>query len=300
MIYIVLAVLVFLFCSSPLFRCAIFHAVSMFKYLGKDSITRVKYKKDNDFKSGSLNIYCGYFGSGKTLSLVHKVTSIYHQYNGLTVWCPERKKFVTQRILILSNVDLLSVPYVPLESLAQVVAASDANKVYDQQYNTLTCTIVCMDELSVQMNSREFAKNIDAYFLNTLMCCRHYHVTFFGSAQRFAHVDKLMRDVTMNVVQCRKLWRFQLNTYYDAWQLENATNPEMIKPVFRRCWFVRDSDYEAYDTLSVVQNLQKKYSSGDIFTEAEILARQSPSDANMDVVSTPSRKYRKRVKSAKH
>lgn len=300
MIYIVLAVFVFLFCSSPLLRCALSHIVSLFRYFGQDTFSRFKYKRDNDFKAGSLNIYCGYFGSGKTLSLVHKVTSIYYQYNGLTVWDPERKKFVTQRILILSNVDLLTVPYVPLESLAQTVAVSDANKIYDGEHNTRTCTIVCMDELSVQMNSREFSKNIDAYFLNTLMCCRHYHLSFFGSAQRFGHVDKLMRDVTMNVVQCRKLWRFQLNTYYDAWQLENASNPDMIKPVFRRCWFVRDGDYNAYDTLSVVQNLQKKYDAGDILTEAEILARQSPTEANMNVASNPSRKYRKQVKGAKH
>lgn len=296
MAFIILAVVGFLFWCSPLLRCAVFHPVSLFRSLGLDSFHRVKFKTDNNFHCGDLNIYCGYFGSGKTLSLVHKVTTLYHHYNGLTVWDSERKKFVTQRILILSNVDLLSVPYVPLESLAQVVSAADVNKEYDLKYNTLTCTVVCMDELSVQMNSREFAKNIDAYFLNTLMCCRHYHISFYGSAQRFAHVDKLMRDVTLNVVQCRKLWRFQLNTYYDAWQLENAANPDMIKPILRRCWFVKDSDYAAYDTLAVVQNLRKKYDSGDILTEDEILARQSPTDANMDVVSSPSRKYRKRLK----
>lgn len=42
-----------------------------------------------------------------------------------------------------------------------------------------------MDELSVQMNSRSFKDNFNAYFLNTLLCCRHYHISFYGSAQRF-------------------------------------------------------------------------------------------------------------------
>lgn len=72
---------------------------------------------------GALDIYCGYFGSGKTLSLVHKVVGLYNHYNDKVVWCPRRKKFVVQKISILSNVDL-SVPYTKLESLAQVVKAS--------------------------------------------------------------------------------------------------------------------------------------------------------------------------------
>ena len=255
----------------------------------------VKFKRQNNYRTGDLNIYCGYFGSGKTLSLVHKVVGIYRHYDGLTVWDSARKKFVTQRVLVLSNVDLC-IPYVHLESLAQIVAVSDDNKRFDDEHDTLTCTVVCMDELSVQMNSRSFKDNIDAYFLNTLMCCRHYHISFYGSAQRFAHVDKLMRDVTMSVIQCRKVWRFQLNTYYDAWEMENATNPEMIKPLARRCWFVRNSDYAAYDTLAVVQNLQKKYNSGDILSETEILANQSPTAPNMDAVSNVSRRYLRRQK----
>ena len=63
---------------------------------------------------GALDIYCGYFGSGKTLSLVHKVVGLYNRYNDKVVWCPRRKKFVVQKINILSNVDLC-VPYTKLE-----------------------------------------------------------------------------------------------------------------------------------------------------------------------------------------
>ena len=48
---------------------------------------------------GALDIYCGYFGSGKTLSLVHKVVGLYNHYNDKVVWCPRRKKFVVQKSL---------------------------------------------------------------------------------------------------------------------------------------------------------------------------------------------------------
>lgn len=298
MFWIISIAFIALFICFPLFRCSVLHPILLSYYLPVDLRDNFVHKRSHEYKSGDLNIYCGYFGSGKTLSLVHKVSGIYNRYNGLQVWDDSQDKFVVQRILVLSNVNL-SIPYVPLESLAQVVAVADANKQYDREHGTLTSTVVCMDELSVQMNSRSFKDNIDAYFLNTLMCCRHYHISFYGSAQRFAHVDKLMRDVTMSVIQCRKIWRFQLNTYYDAWEMENATNPEMIKPLSRHCWFVRNSDYAAYDTLAVVQNLKKKYDSNDILTEQEILANQNPTATNMDVVSHPSRKYLK-SKKTKH
>ena len=154
-----------------------------------------------------------------------------------------------------------------------------------------------MDELSVQMNSRSFKDNFNAYFLNTLLCCRHYHISFFGSAQRFQHVDKLMRDVTHNVVQCKKVWRFQCWSLYDAWEMENAQNPEMIRPVKSGLWFVLDRDYNAYDTLAVVDNLQKKFEDGDILTESEILQNQAPESLpGLDAATSLSRKGKARIK----
>lgn len=164
------------------------------------------------------------FRQRQTLSLVHKVTGLYEHYDGKPVWCPRRKKFVTQRVLILSNV-ALSVPYEPLRSLAQVVAASKVNQDYDDEHDTLTITIACVDELGVQLNSRSFRDNIDPTFLSTLLCCRHYYISLYGSAQRFGHVDKLMRDVTLNVIQCRKFWRLQCNSWYDAWNWKTSPIP---------------------------------------------------------------------------
>lgn len=266
--------------------CSLYYGV-------KDGYNYISYKQGNLRKTGNLDIFCGYFGNGKTLSLVKQVVCReYKRYDGLTVWCNRRQKFVTQRILILSNVDLC-VPYERLTGLAQVCAISKANEIYDDEHDTLTITIVCMDELSVQMNSRSFKDNINAYFLNTLMCCRHYHISFYGSAQRFQHVDKMLRDVTMNVVQCKKVWRFQFNSYYDGFQLENAQDPTLVRPLRRACWFVTDADYNAYDTLQVVDNLQKSFNENDMLTEAEILANQAaPAPVGMDAV-TPSRKAKK-------
>ena len=289
MIYLGIGLAFFLLYMFPVLRCALCHPFKLVFYAVKDGYKYIKYKQGNLRKTGNLDIFCGYFGNGKTLSLVKQVVCReYRKYNDLQVWCSRRNKFVTQRILILSNVDLC-VPFERLTGLAQVCAISGANEKYDDEHDTLTITIVCMDELSVQMNSRSFKDNINAYFLNTLMCCRHYHISFYGSAQRFQHVDKMLRDVTMNVIQCKKIWRFQMNYYYDGFMLENAQDPNLVKPLKRLCWFVNDSDYSAYDTLQVVDNLQKSFDAGDMLTESEILANQAaPAPVGMDAV-TPSK-----------
>lgn len=92
----------------PAVRCAVFHPLHVLYYGTLDTFDYIRRKQYNLCHTGDLDIYCGYFGSGKTLSLVHKVTGLYEHYDGKTVWCPRRKKFVTQRVLILSNVRLPS------------------------------------------------------------------------------------------------------------------------------------------------------------------------------------------------
>ena len=73
----------------------------------------------------------------------------------------------------------------------------------------------------------------------------------YYTAQRFGHVDALLRQVTSCVVDCDKLWRFQRQNLYDAWEMENATNTQLLTPLTRRCWFVTNKDYAAYDTLAL-------------------------------------------------
>lgn len=295
MIWLFLAAFALAFLLSRIFREVVLHPFRCLFHAVKDFYFWIKHKGYNNCPVGALDIYCGYFGSGKTLSLVHKVVGLYEKYDGKLVWDSKRNKFVTQKICVLSNVDL-AIPHTKLTGLRQIVDMTKITPPMDEQNDTRTVTIVAMDELSVQMNSRSFKDNFNAYFLNTLLCCRHYHISFYGSAQRFQHVDKLMRDVTHTVIQCNKVWRFQLWSSYDAWEMENATNAEMIKPISSGLWFVRDKDYAAYDTLAVVDNLTKKMEEGDMLSEAEIIANMAPAaPLGLEAVSNPSRKAKKRI-----
>ena len=290
-IFILVVLAIIILVCFPKVRCVVFHPVSTIYYGCKDLYHYFKYNMKNLYPTGELVAYVGLFGKGKTLSAVHKVVRAYNKYDGKPVWCRRRHKMVTQRIKIISNVSL-SVPYEDFVSLEQIVVDAERKAAYDDANDTLTITLVLGDEFSVQMNSRNFKKNIDPLFLNTLLTCRHYYISLYYTAQRFMQVDALLRQVTSYVVDCDKTWRLQGNNEYDAWEMENATNSTLLTPIRRRAWFVRDSDYNAYDTLACVGNLKKDMQEGNMLSEAEILALQvNGQQTNMEGVSRPSRKW---------
>ena len=245
-------------------------------------------------ETGKLICYTALFGGGKTLSCVHYVNHLYDRYNNKKIYDIQRKKWVTQKVHILSNVDI-DRPYEKFTSLAQVVRVAETFRALDEDCDTRTCTIVLGDEFSVQMNSRNFRTNIDPLFLNTLLTCRHHHIMLVYNAQRFQHVDKLLRDVTTYVVECKKIWRVCIQNTYDAYKLENCTDPTSIKWESRRGWFIKDSDYNAYDTLACVGNLIHAVDSGDMDTELEIINRINPDDKDV-TVGKFRRKLLKRIK----
>lgn len=296
MLWLVLLIVIVLLVSFPTFRCAVLHPIKTVHNGVVDLYYYIKYQGWNNCSSGELIAYTGLFGKGKTLSAVHKVVGMYNRYDGKLIYDRDRKCWVTQRIKVLSNV-ALQIPYDDFVSLQQVVHCAEKNGEYDKEHGTLTVTIVLGDEFSVQMNSRNFKSNIDPLFLNTLLTCRHYHISLYYTAQRFAHVDALLRQVTSSVVECDKLWRFQRQCVFDAWEMENATSPRLLTPIARRCWFVTNKDYAAYNTLACVGNLQKSFKAGDMMSEEEILAlRRNEQQTNMDGVVKPSRKWRRSQK----
>lgn len=299
MIYILLFVFGFLWFVSVCFRLLVTHPVSVIRYGIKDLYKYIRYHQWNNLRTGELIGFVGLFGKGKTLSAVHSVVKKYEKYNGRKIFDFGRKKWVTQRIYVLSNVDL-SIPFEKFTGLVQIVQLADSMKVYDEENDTLTCILVLGDEFSVQLNSRSFKTNVDPLFLNTLLTCRHHHISIFYTSQRFSHVDALLRQVTSYVVTCNKKWRFMVHEKYDAYQLEKATDTSLVKPLSRFGWFIQDKDYNAYDTLACVGNLTKSCTEGDMLTEEEILARIADNGVQMEGVTTPSRKYikssRKRMK----
>ena len=291
MLYIMIFTLAIACWLSVCVRVAVCHPIKTVCYAVRDLIDYIRFKQWRNCKTGTIRCFIGLFGKGKTLSAVHYVIDIYKRYNDILVYDSFRKKWVTQKVHIISNVELFGIPYERFISLSQIVNVADTMHQRDELNDTLTVTLVLGDEFSVQLNSRSFKTNIDPLFLNTLLTCRHHHISLIYTSQRFNHVDALLRQVTASVISCDKVWRFMVQNLYDAYELENASDPTMVKPLRRFGWFISNADFNAYDTLACVDNLSKSCKEGDMLSEEEILALQQNTPSDMDVVAHPSRKY---------
>lgn len=292
---IFIGILILLWCSV-IARLIFLHPFKTVYNGVKDLYFYFRHKQYNYYDAGVLNCYCAHFGGGKTLSIVHYVTSLFLHFNNKKVWDRGRKMFVTQKIHIISNVDLKSVPFEPLVSLSQVVACAYNNKKIDDEMNTRTVVLVLLDEASVQLNSRSFKTNIDPIFLNTLLTSRHYHISFLYSSQKFKLTDALMRSVTQSCINCNKVWRFMVQDVFDADEMEYASDPTMVRPRRRTGFFVTDKDYAAYDTLACVDKLKKNIEEGDMMSESEILAMRGEMNPDNDNITHRSRRLKRRQK----
>jgi len=142
-IFIIGFLLAFIF--LPTFRCALINFPHVVHNGVIDTYLYFQRNQYDRCNTGELVAYTGLFGRGKTLSAVHKVVSSYRRFDGKAVWCPRRKRFVTQRVKVISNVQL-NIPYEEFVGLLQLVEVSRLNEDYDDENDTLTCTLVLGDE----------------------------------------------------------------------------------------------------------------------------------------------------------
>lgn len=298
MLTIILVLIAIISLMFPLVRCAIIHPVSVAVNGFQDARRYLTHRDWNVASYGQISCYIAdssvSFGCGKTLSATDYLVSLFRRYNNRPVWCGERHKMVTQKVKIISNVDFLTIPYERLVSLAQFVQWSEQVHDYDMEHDTLTVTYMLIDEASSQLNSRMFKSNFDPYFISRLLTSRHARASIVLTSQRAGMVDKLMRDCTHLYIGCRKIWRFQLLSYYDAYEMETAQNPALVAPLRRTCWFVHDGAFANYDTYANVESLKKSCKAGDMLSESEIVALQAGPDPSMDGVLHPSRRWRRR------
>lgn len=224
-------------------RCIVFNPHFIIYYTVRDIWDFFLYKKWRIWNGYGLNIYIGLFGHGKTLSAVHEIYRVAKRY---------------PYVHILTNVPL------PALDQERVEMLTSYKQIVDCQENTL----IFIDEISTLFNSRAY-KDFPMDLLFQVLQCRKNRKQLIATAQRFGHVDKLMRDITDYVIDTNKYWRLQSNKFYDAWDYENAMNRDLIKCKKSRWWFVRNKDYEHYDTRQLILK-------DEFISNAEVLAKRCP------------------------
>lgn len=279
MFFIALVAFVFV----PFLRFLPFNIHNICLYAPKDIYGHFKYKRYNNCKAyGYIKIYNGYFGSGKSLSAVDEVVSIYRRYNNKPVWIDELNAFVNQRVTIISNINLVGIPYVPFESEQQLIS-------YEAQVGEVL--IFLIDEIGTVWNNRDF-KDFNPDVFNNIVQSRKRKMAIYGTLPKLVGTDINVRRFTDDVVFCSKTWRILKHRYFKADELENCSNPDLLQPHRIEYKFVTDRMYQQYDTNYLVDKLKKDMELGKLMSFRE-LANQN--DVTGDIrQATLKRKYRKR------
>ena len=222
--------------------------------------------------TASIYLSIGMFGHGKTLSMTHHAYNIYKRFG--------------DKVRFISNYQLIGIPYIPLTNFNQLIELGE------EQNSQYIGTVVLIDEVENVLSHRNFA-NFPLPLLHTLTQQRKKHVYIMASAQRFFMVDKVFRSITTNVINCNKYWRFQHMEVFDAWDLEQSMNYQQIKRSGNKWWFVRNEDYDSYDTSQMItKDAAENFISNDI-----VLARRGlDSMSNPEAIVNLSRRERRKRK----
>lgn len=213
--------------------------------------------------TASIYLSIGMFGHGKTLSMTHHCYNIYKRFG--------------DKVRFISNFQLNGIPYIPLTNFNQLV---DLGEIEDDQY---VGTVVLIDEIENVLSHRNFA-SFPLPLLHTLTQQRKKKVYIMASAQRFFMVDKIFRSITTNVINCNKYWRFQHMEIYDAWDLEQSMNYQLIKRTGNKWFFVRNLDYDSYDTSQMItKDAAENFISNDLVLQRRGLDSMSNPDAIVNI-----------------
>lgn len=219
-------------------------------------------KRYKEFTGFGLHIYCGMFGSGKTLSLVRRAYSLAKRYPDLTIY---------------TNIQLFNFPnpqrIYKLENYRQMITAPPN-------------TLFIIDEISSLFNSRKWA-DFPFVLLSQLLQVRKNRKMIIATAQRFSHVDKLLRDVTTTVIDCNCYFkRLCINRSYDSVDYESATiyPPKIIGFLV---YVASNKLRNSYDTFQLITDDIK----GQFLSNKEILELRG--DSPIISVSSQSPKKKK-------
>lgn len=268
-------------CISPFLRLFIKSIFKSIYYSLNDLYDYVVERKWRNWSKDWCGIhhYVAYFGHGKTLSITKKARDIY-----------KRMKKYGKRVRIVSNYDLKDIPYIPLTSYKQIIEIGNIAASGHDEYEG---TIILLDEIEFLFSHRGYSgKSGGAMIscLSTISQQRKAHVLCLSTSQRWAHVDACYRQMSLYCVDCTKFWRFQRLRYYDAWDIENATNRENVRCLKTKWWFVQNEDYKAYDTTKMIS----QSSAEDFISTDEMIVNRGIATLHDDnAVVRPSKKLQK-------
>lgn len=277
---IIILIPLFIILSRSL-RCALLHPIATIGYLFKDIYTYFKERKWKIWNGYGIWMYVGYFGKGKTLSAVEYIYSQAKRYN----------------LNIISNIKInMPDKWAQFDSIDEI--PNDYHGLYvaklNSYYDIINCspyTIILIDETSTVLHARNY-KNFPIDLIYTILQSRHCKKMLICTSPKFKQTDVLIRDSCEYAIQCRKLWRFELLDYFEPEDLEQVQTTTLLKPIKTRTWFIRDKDFNRYDTYEIIDNAKRT----EFISNSEIIELRGNNDyGSIENIKNLNRKGKKRV-----
>lgn len=232
--------------------------------------------------------------SGKTLSMVNYVIRYYKRYNNKKIIEDGKNKI--QKIIVISNITIFSLPCLPFTSFEQLNSWWDLKQSMEKENPQISykCLFV-LDEIGAVCNSREYRNNFNLANISSILQMGHIGILgLLGTSQRFSLCDALLRQVTdlcitsrlFGILGYRK--RILVNNYFIGHDMEESQSDMVLKPIKTTVSFLYNRNYNCYNTLELANSLTH---SKDFLTSEEVLSNLNLHNSNLEE-HTLKRKYR--------
>lgn len=213
-------------------RCIICNLHNIAIYSVYDLYHYIKEKRWKLWNGFGINMFVGYFGSGKSMLASNFIVRSWRKY-----------KNSPTPLTVYSNIQL-ACEYTELRNYQQILDAPDN-------------TIIFIDECNTLFNARDW-KSFPVELVYQLCQNRKRKIMLICTAPRFHLVDKSIRDVVDKVYSCKHpFWRFHHVNVVDGWELENCPNVNMVSRITHKWYFVTNKFYKVYDTSAIIDNALK-------------------------------------------
>lgn len=209
-----------------------FNIINLFKTL----IYKVRFLRDNPLfmDPAGIWVFTGCQGSGKTLTAVDTVYNLHKLY---------------PNAMIVSNLDLKDIDYIPFESYEDIYKLS----------NGIEGIIFLIDEVHILWNSLE-SKDISFSEMAAFCQNRKDRRVIVGTSQVYTRIAKPIREQLQAIVQCDCFFGlFQHNTIIDPTKCLEDSNGHLNAEIIGHQYFFHSPEmYGRFDTYNKINKIDRK------------------------------------------
>ena len=211
----------------------------------KDMFHRLLFARKSEpiYNGYGVHIFCGRVGQGKTISLVRRIRRIKRKYPKVKIYSNFHCSLSDG--IITSWRDIIDITNIDENGINQGV-------------------IFMFDELHLTLSSQGWRDAPDN-LLEYISLQRHLHKCIYGTTQVWSRVNKILREQTDSVTECKSLLnnRLILNRCYTAedYQINGELRDSGVRrrPLVSRESFVATDELRSYyDTDEIVTSLSIK------------------------------------------